>query len=60
MSDSEVPSPLMAALRRAPKLSDEESAKCRALMAQVKSDPSTWLSEEQFWAKVKAGRRDAT
>lgn len=47
--------PVIAAARRAPRLSPEETAKCLAMMAECKADPddpSQWLTEEQFAART--------
>jgi hypothetical protein len=46
--------PILMAVRRAPRMSPDVAARCRALVAEVKSDPSTWQSEEQFMAKIAA------
>lgn len=37
-----VDDPVLAAVRRAPLASSEDRALARALLAEVKSDPSTW------------------
>ena len=55
--------PVIAALRRAPKMSPEMSTRCRTLMAECKadrSDPMQWIPEAEFWRRVRAMRGGRT
>jgi|HubBroStandDraft_2_1064218.scaffolds.fasta_scaffold2553553_1 hypothetical protein len=48
--------PVLAMLRRAKPMSPEMAERCRALNAEVGSDPSTWIPEETILAELAARR----
>lgn len=51
--------PVLASIERAraaPPMSEKERRLCLALAAEVTSDPSDWLTTEQFMAEVEAVR----
>ena len=52
--------PVLANIRRAPHMSPAFAAWVRALDAEVTSDPSTWIPEEEIMAELAARRRNGS